>query len=274
MRLVLVYDAMWGKFLEGEDEQELLLAFLIYLEEQLAAAKAQPGHAFAFIHIAVGGPPPISWGQNLSSVLEANYPERLHRAVVFPVPWFLRRVANGMLWFLPARTQEKFVFVSDAGELAEACSIDAQSIPEDIRDVTVEEATQKIASNAGNELWQSTAEGDRQTARTLYVAAGSSGAVQVDLDDAAQWVQWRCDVDPGYDIGLHVSFEQAGAAPVVLHEAAPFVDAQQGERFEPLGGGALVFLFDNTRSWIHGKNVVADVVVHFPEKDESFTSCS
>jgi len=262
-RRVLMFDSQWGKFLDGEDGQELLLGYLVWWEEQLRLCDSQEA-AYSVIYISIGGPPPMAWCQRLTKVLEGNYPERLHRAVIFPVPWLLRRVVNGMLWFLPRRTKDKFEIVSDIAGLISACNLNEDQLPTDIRETTVESLAEHVRHvPEATQQWQKNSDGDDYTARVCYIGAGKGEQLRVEINDCPEWFRWTCEVDQGYDVGLQVAWEQEDKAePVVLSDQGRFTDLMHGERFVPSAPGNLVFYFDNSYSWITGKNACAEIVVH------------
>merc|ERR1719375_1391701 len=92
----------WGYFIEGVSELDCLRATLIFVEQEIAAA-AKEGAEQARI-LSFGGPPPLAYAAALAAILEANYPERLHKAVIYPVPRWLARFVRAMLWFLDPNT--------------------------------------------------------------------------------------------------------------------------------------------------------------------------
>jgi hypothetical protein len=58
-------------------------------------------------------PPTGSWLTKLNKDFAANYPERLKRTVVYPVPWFAQKIISGMLRFVYKETREKFSYIND-----------------------------------------------------------------------------------------------------------------------------------------------------------------
>ena len=110
---------MWGKFLDGVDADGLLRSYVCLLEDLLAEADAVcvGDKAAQLTYVCTGGPPPMNYIKKLHPMMEANYPERLAKTILYPVPWAMRIVVNSFLAFLPSRTRNKFELVSSAEHL-------------------------------------------------------------------------------------------------------------------------------------------------------------
>lgn len=242
-RLVLGFDSQWGAFLNGEDEEELLLAFLVWFEEQLALVDAQGGW-YSIIHVAIGGRPPMQWTRRLTSILEANYPERLHKAVIFPAPWLLKTLIDGMLWFLPSRTRGKFALASDLQSLADACEMDESEFPENVRSLKLEafvDYAMKLQEEDEEDsqfTWDNIGPGCTRIVRGAHVPAWETKQLTFIIEEPVEWLEWTCGVDLGYDIGLQVTFEPAleqeatGDKQHVEGAAAPSPLAQPTKGFQ------------------------------------------
>ena len=87
---------MWGKFLDGVDADGLLRSYVCLLEDLLAEADAVcvGDKAAQLTYVCTGGPPPMNYIKKLHPMMEANYPERLAKTIIYPVPWAMRIVVN------------------------------------------------------------------------------------------------------------------------------------------------------------------------------------
>ena len=67
--------------------------------------------------------------KRLNAAFEPNYPERLKRTVMLPIPGFVVAFIDGMLAFVDETTRAKFGMVRDAAGLAEVCGVPPKVLP-------------------------------------------------------------------------------------------------------------------------------------------------
>jgi len=129
---VLGLDFCWGRFL-GPDTSALdcLRAALLFIEMSIASAEAA-GQTKATI-ICYGGPPPMDFAKALSDTLEANYPERMKRSVIYPVPWLVASLVRTFLRFLNEEIRAKFAVVSSEAQVLSEANIAVEVLPEEWR---------------------------------------------------------------------------------------------------------------------------------------------
>lgn len=123
---VYAYDFMWGKFLEGCNVDDVIQAQTFMIENVIAEMREKaPDGPGRWISICLGGPPPSAWSKKAASVFERYYPERLERVIIYPVPHFMKKVVDAIIYWLPARTKAKFAIISTEEELRELAGIPA-----------------------------------------------------------------------------------------------------------------------------------------------------
>lgn len=76
--------------------------------------------------------PPLAFLQRLNTIMEANYPERLYRSCMFPVPGWLQRIIRACLVFVDEDTRNKFAYVNDMKSLEEFAMIPKEKMGPDI----------------------------------------------------------------------------------------------------------------------------------------------
>ncbi|CAE8631323.1 unnamed protein product [Polarella glacialis] len=129
---VLLLDFLWSYFITEEDQAiDILRAILRFMEEQLFDADAA-GVGQAYV-VVFGGPPPMSFAVAMASILEANYPERLGKAVVYPVPRLISSIVWAFLWFLDENTRSKVSVETYEERLLSAIHIEAWDLPDFMR---------------------------------------------------------------------------------------------------------------------------------------------
>lgn len=127
-RPVLMIDFCWGYFVEGGfSELDCLRATIIFVEEEIALAEKDDQHE-AYV-LCYGGPPPLAFAAALAATLEANYPERLLRAVIYPVPQAVARFVRLMLWFLDERTSSKVVIEWSEEKVVNMIKLSVDQLP-------------------------------------------------------------------------------------------------------------------------------------------------
>lgn len=133
---VIAVDFMWGQFLLDDfNEDDIIAAQFLILEEVLAEADAErpEDDPAAYIALSTGGPPPIAFVKKISPLFDINYPERCAKGVIYPIPRWMKYVADAILLLLPKRTRDKFVMLSEEEELCVATWISAEDLPEDLK---------------------------------------------------------------------------------------------------------------------------------------------
>jgi len=133
---LIAVDFMWGQFLLDDfNEDDIIRAMCFVNEDVLAEADAaspedQPAK---YIAVTTGGPPPTPFVKKISPIFDINYPERCGKGVIYPIPTWIKFVANAILLLIPQRTREKFIMLSEEAELCETCGLSAEDLPEDLK---------------------------------------------------------------------------------------------------------------------------------------------
>eukprot|EP00927_Polykrikos_kofoidii_P073868 TRINITY_DN69887_c0_g1_i1.p1 TRINITY_DN69887_c0_g1~~TRINITY_DN69887_c0_g1_i1.p1 ORF type:complete len:350 (+),score=61.76 TRINITY_DN69887_c0_g1_i1:89-1138(+) len=131
--LVMGMHCRWGRLLCEETPLRDVVGMLLLAAEEIITTADQSGHP-QIVVIAFGGPVPYPLARVASLVFEAHYPERLKRAVVYPVPPAYVYVADTCLFFVPRRTRDKVSLISYEDDVVEAaCLTSAEQLPEDWR---------------------------------------------------------------------------------------------------------------------------------------------
>lgn len=100
-----------------EDE---IRALLYVLEEQILPSfgpSLETQQMTVLLDVSGITSPPLRFLQSMNSVMEANYPERLFRLIMFPVPGWLQRMIKATLLFVDKATRDKFAYVNDVESL-------------------------------------------------------------------------------------------------------------------------------------------------------------
>jgi hypothetical protein len=119
---------------EKYDADIEIKAYIWLIENEIIPQMSEAGPQSWTVLIDVQGirSPPISFLTKLNSVFEANYPERLHKTIMFPVPWFVQKMINGFLFFVNEDTRKKFGFVNALGALISESGITAEQLGADV----------------------------------------------------------------------------------------------------------------------------------------------
>mmetsp|Transcript_5944 Transcript_5944/g.10218 ORF Transcript_5944/g.10218 Transcript_5944/m.10218 type:complete len:245 (-) Transcript_5944:93-827(-) len=107
------------------DIEEELRAYVFLIEEEvIPKLNGTPdGKWTVLCDVSATRKPPMSFLTKSNKLLADNYPERLCRLVMFPVPSFVKTIIQGMLYFVDAETRSKFTFVSDVNCLEKESTI-------------------------------------------------------------------------------------------------------------------------------------------------------
>lgn len=109
---------------------------LVYLLEN--EVKPKMGDSFetqkwsVLIDVSNVRSPPLNFLQQVNNVMEANYPERLFRTIMFPVPVWLQRIIQSCLAFVDENTRNKFAYVNDLKSLEEFAMMPKEKMEPDI----------------------------------------------------------------------------------------------------------------------------------------------
>ena len=76
---------------------------------------------------------PMTFLKRINSIFEPNYPERLKKSVLVPIPNFVVKIVKPMLkLILDPDTREKFCLASDSVSLAQHLGLTTTSLPPDL----------------------------------------------------------------------------------------------------------------------------------------------
>lgn len=124
---VLLVDFRWGYFLGDYSKLEHLRASLVFMEEETERGEREGRPQCAVI--GFGGAPPLDFAGALAAVLEANYPERLNRAAVYPVPRVVSAIARAMLGILDPGVASKVALHYDEGQFLQFLRVQLEQLP-------------------------------------------------------------------------------------------------------------------------------------------------
>lgn len=120
------------RFADGSyDIEEELRAYVFMIEEEIIPSLDEGTDGTWTVLVDVSGirMPPLSFLKRSNEIFANNYPERLNRLVMFPVPGFVKKIIRGMLHFVDPETREKFAFVNnDVRSLEESSAISSWKI--------------------------------------------------------------------------------------------------------------------------------------------------
>ena len=138
-RPVIVY--CLHRFMEMPYKVEDEIKALIFLLEDQVLPRFGPSmetQQFTVL-IDVSGirSPPISFLQNVNVVMEANYPETLHRSIMFPVPYWLQKMIQGLTTFVAEDTRNKMAYVNDVKSLEEFAGMSVEKMGPDISELVL-----------------------------------------------------------------------------------------------------------------------------------------
>eukprot|EP00746_Dinoflagellata_sp_MGD_P050700 gnl/MRDRNA2_/MRDRNA2_22696_c0_seq1.p1 gnl/MRDRNA2_/MRDRNA2_22696_c0~~gnl/MRDRNA2_/MRDRNA2_22696_c0_seq1.p1 ORF type:complete len:338 (+),score=37.30 gnl/MRDRNA2_/MRDRNA2_22696_c0_seq1:86-1099(+) len=129
---IFMINHRWGNFDAPEFPIiDILRAGLVYWEEQFEAVEASGRQKICCI--SFGGPPPIDFAMALLNILEQNYPERLKRAVLYPIPPLLKPLVGTCLLLVNTVTRDKIRVISEEHELVLAAKMETEQMPSIIR---------------------------------------------------------------------------------------------------------------------------------------------
>jgi hypothetical protein len=101
------------RFMKEEyDVDAEINAYLWFIENEVIPKMKEGGPQTCTVLIDVQGitSPPTAFLTKFNDIFEANYPERLHKTVIFPVPWLLQTIIKGVLLFVDKDTRKKARF--------------------------------------------------------------------------------------------------------------------------------------------------------------------
>jgi len=112
--------------------EDYTMAFAWGIEEALRNTAQLQVTVLANCRAAVGGtnaPAEMAFIKKLTGVLSDNFPERLKRTVLFPMPWYARLMKNAAALFMDPRSMAKIVFAGHDAD--DRCPEMLQYISED-----------------------------------------------------------------------------------------------------------------------------------------------
>jgi hypothetical protein len=118
----------------GYDVDEEEMAMIYMMENDVIPKLEQQQHQQYTVLIDVSGirSPPLSFLTRINAVMEANYPERVYRIILFPVPYLVQKIITGMLIFVAKETREKFFYVNSVSALEECAKMSVETMGRDV----------------------------------------------------------------------------------------------------------------------------------------------
>jgi hypothetical protein len=174
-------------------DSETKITLLIDVRGNKGWPNPPPGVLFPYIRAA-------------GAVLGANFPERLARAIIFPVPWVARAIWAAARVLLDPDTASKFVLLG-GGDGA------GDPVPTGLAQAVGTHAVDVLAARRQAARWRPPAP---EPAGTSALAGASGGAPEATAEDASPIAAAPQPVqDPGAGLPLHVAlsgFERVSAA--------------------------------------------------------------
>mmetsp|Transcript_43306 Transcript_43306/g.122426 ORF Transcript_43306/g.122426 Transcript_43306/m.122426 type:complete len:366 (-) Transcript_43306:102-1199(-) len=248
---------------KGEMERHIRAA--VYCAEAMIASMAPGVETWTAVIDCTGiRAPPQAYMQEFTKVMQANYPERAYKIVMYPIPRFIVTVVKTFMVMLPEKTREKAAGASaDGAVVARERARDASTVSfvSSIADLCEETGVTQSALPESM-LGQTDLE-VLKGASVLELGAGKS-SVHRHTVAAGDTVKWSFRV-----LEHNVGFELRFAAEESSSPASPSSGAGAGYSLrktdkvaEDMGeftaeqAGALEFMFDNTFSYMRGKTIV------------------
>lgn len=110
--LLVFRGGFYDNTVASSDQYVLAAVYLLEKMVSLGMDKVTVLVNVASLPGGVNAPPDVSFIKQLASVLSDNYPERLHRLVIYPFPWFGVAVWNVVKLFIDQRTRDRIVMIS------------------------------------------------------------------------------------------------------------------------------------------------------------------
>jgi len=88
--------------------------------------------------------PPTGFLNALNKVSEANFPERLHKCVMFPVGGVVLALVKTAMWFVAEETRAKFAFSNDLRKIEAAVGLAARDMGEGVANLILGNAFYSI----------------------------------------------------------------------------------------------------------------------------------
>ena len=90
--------------------------------------------------------PPTGFLNALNKVSEANFPERLHKCVMFPVGGVVLALVKTAMWFVAEETRAKFAFSNDLRKIEAAAGLAARDMGEGVANLILGNAFYSITA--------------------------------------------------------------------------------------------------------------------------------
>ena len=123
------------RFMEmGYDVEEEEKAMIFMMEKHVVPKLVEQQQQQYTVLIDVSGirSPPLSFLTRINAVMEANYPERVYRSILFPVPYLVQKIITGMLIFVAKETREKFFYVDSVSKLEKCAKTSVEHMGPDV----------------------------------------------------------------------------------------------------------------------------------------------
>jgi len=128
--LVFAMNCLFGHFVDEEVTVVDCLRMCILGVEEAVKAADECGHPKVVL-VIFGGPPPPLFAKVAARFLQDHYPERLQRAVIYPVPLVWASIVSACLMFLQRPTRDKIGIATVEAEVVEQASLTGpEQLPE------------------------------------------------------------------------------------------------------------------------------------------------
>jgi len=185
--------------------------------------------------------PPTAFLQSFTKVFRANYPERVLKIVIYPVPRMVVRFVESMMWFVPATTREKASFVDSPDILCKAAGLSMEQLPSELASPSDLRAPEVPPGSAA-----------------LEVAARKKSAHCHTVSSGAR-VEWEMHtLEHNVILGLRF-LPTSGGTSEPQEILSPVRVAGKSGVFAAEQDGVLEFSLDNSFSYMKGKSVIITV---------------
>mmetsp|Transcript_13440 Transcript_13440/g.31598 ORF Transcript_13440/g.31598 Transcript_13440/m.31598 type:complete len:337 (-) Transcript_13440:62-1072(-) len=130
--LVFGINFLFGHFLDEASLLDCLRMCILGVEDAVEAADSCDHPKVVLV--LFGGPPPVLFARVVAKFLQAHYPERLRRAVIYPVPSLWASIVQACLMFLQRQTRDKISIATDEAEAVDLANLTgSEQLPESWR---------------------------------------------------------------------------------------------------------------------------------------------
>lgn len=208
--------------------------------------------------------PPAAYMAEFTKVMKANYPERAHKIVMYPVPKIIVTLVKTMMSIIPEKTREKVSFTSSLEGVCRETGLSMDQLPEEMAgtpaDLEVLKGATAIETSAGKVAVhrESLSAGEfvkweyrviehsvnftmRFVAAPLEVAQAGSASPSAPASSKS----------PGSATTTKAAVAGAGYNVIQLEKSQEASDTFSSDQ-----PGTLEFSFDNSFSYLRGKRIV------------------